>query len=97
MKTVLKTYSKYYATTGIASEVMLKTAFDFYGSLLYGPNRCVEIWPCFLIAFYNRNDKNVSHNLSQEWYMPARVPINWRGGAQACLLEYAAPGIYACR
>ena len=80
-------HPKYYATTGTAYEIMLKTASDLYGSLLYGTHRCVEIWLRFSLAFSTRNDKNLSHQLSHEWYMPARVPINWRGGAQACLLN----------
>ena len=28
-------------------------------------------------------------------FWPAHVPITWRGGEQACLLGYAAPG-FAC-
>ena len=30
--------------------------------------------------------------LSHEWYMPAHVPINWRGGAQASLAQKALLG-----
>ena len=63
---------------------MFKNVFGFYGYFLYGTNRCAEILMCFAFAFYNKNNKNV-------W--PAQVPITWRGGVQACLLGYAAPGL----
>ena len=38
----------FFATTGTMYEVMFKNASHFYGYLLYGTNRCAEIWMCFL-------------------------------------------------
>ena len=80
-------HGQFCATTGTVYEIMFENASDFYGYFLSGTNRCAEIWMCFSCAFSNRHNKNASHKLSHQWYMPARVPINWRGGAQACLLE----------
>ena len=78
-------HPKFCATTGTVHEIMFENASDFYGCFLHGTNRCADISMCLFLC--DLNHKNASHKLSHQWYMRARVPISWRGGAQACLLE----------